>query len=875
MAVTDKQQDIWATQCREAWSSVWNKIDKEVISVLEKCQFTVPNTFCNDVQRGKWWQCVREQLQSLLGSLSQRLHAPVSRAQVFLHQLAPEEERSDWLTACAVWLLDRLGPDKRIWNVEGLRENMFAPLLCRNSYQAGSIPLGESWAVFTDYNDVFFRDDDLQEISSYFFFYVLLRLSEDEDGKLQQFLRELPRAASESDTTLAHLMLQFPAALPAFKDDLGNFFDSPPDVCSARGKEILDGKAGGVVGLLRRNFPRRMSLSRLLFLLKVLPVPPFFTAAVTSELGDAIGHVSVEVPQGHGGAIPGIECASFKVLREAFLAPALRACGEVLARRKNWTSLAEDFGKRFLRLADRQTGQRKPDDCLDSFLTFARRGSMDSERLALKTVCDAWNRQYPNVLPLDALFTRFRDAERLLFWLEHYRDHTVHTLKVYILGRIILQAMMANLTAKANPFSAEALLGTEAAGCSAVNPPPEDAALFAWTAASHFHDFSLPVEHLEPIVTSLVSEFTKTEIEELPATVVSQAGFAEWFARQDMQGVLFGLVHRLVAYTELGTIPSFPGAEKQNPTPIWANTLRVSERHVRQVFVDLLRKGDHGVVSALTYLLHVFPNLQLADEKTDFAHARKDWRRNLHLHSKIAEAILLHQVVFQATYRPPVARGLDRLPDGSVVLGPERPVYTLPQPYAIRLSENPIAFLLALCDLLQDWGRTETRLGRRAGAELDSRAATSTRPYAYLEGQPTWSLAGDDRPELDLSVSYRWLVRGNELERVGTHQCPYAREPARWQGMPDACCKEFTERKDHEDRSCVGSNGNWRGCNRFWEAYAYLRNNLEQRLDIGSTKVRVTVNVRYKPSGTHDSRTAKLKGKPSPIPPIELGKEAY
>lgn len=499
-------------------------------------------------------------------------------------------------------------------------------------------------------------------------------------------------------------------------------------------------------------------------------------------------------------------------------------------------------------------------DPLRPFFFNVKHGLWKVEQLTLKMMVDFWADLYPGVLREDSLFLKFGEAQRVLFWLEEYRDHLVHSLKVYLLGRAILEPQIHWWTESKSfgQIFRRYKIRKKVDKMEVVR--------FAWASAAFFHDFTIGLEKIEEVVSIFVEKFTSKRPEKTARFEAIQDGLTEWFVGEDLFYAFFASLHNMMRHASdngktanLRLPDVFHNLESQSPSAF------------RDAFFHFMGKGDHGVSAAISYLTQVYPKLQepirkddkkKSKKKQDLA-TRKRWCKDSLLHFKIAEAILMHSLVFRTIVKPNELKENDA--------NKTRVVHFLPREYDLDFDKNPISFLLALCDTLQDWGRMETKLPNKIKTMREGikrEVELSRRPYGHIE-----SIGHPDDKTVILNVNYKWLGRykdsGETLEEKRLAFCPW-KEGGRYKTHEDAPkdCRDDQDlgRRNQLEFDCFtrnqGAVKNRSSCRIFARNYVYLKDTVAPRMLLGNGRT-IRINITY-----HKDPVNPAKGRRSVTIPL-------
>lgn len=299
---------------------------------------------------------------------------------------------------------------------------------------------------------------------------------------------------------------------------------------------------------------------------------------------------------------------------------------------------------------------------------------------------------------LIALSREFERNQRNLFRVPHYRDHFLHQCNVYILG-------VALISICKNTFDFN-MIDIFKTAYRAFQPNEEyhkyDEVGIIWFLASMYHDIAYPIQNFSGWLDAFMIHYIRP--------TASSDAVVDATLRMDriVGDHSYGsLIEDLSDYQRrlLMADPSQPiQYRKLGP----ANESVDRACCLRSLFVgEMLRQRDHGILSALMLLDAL----------------GREWSGNRYLYPA-ASAISLHNFMWVSRNGQEIPcrkcqkiacascdkwiESTDRYFDewqesASDQLSKEQ-IWSMK---LISFKKNPVAFLLILCDLLQDWGRQD------------------------------------------------------------------------------------------------------------------------------------------------------------------------
>ncbi len=403
----------------------------------------------------------------------------------------------------------------------------------------------------------------------------------------------------------------------------------------------------------------------------------------------------------------------FKILASLVATPLLIAYDKVIEFENNRKDLKDVFNLKILQ-NNKDTLIVGPEfgiaeKVILNFIDSVNLAEMPKDKLALKLMELLWRRAYEGKLQ-SSIFINFNEAERLLFWLKEYRDHLIHSANVYLLGMALLAKLLGNEEKDEirNFLKAEKLINND----NDYNHLP-----FSWAAAASYHDFSMPIQKLNEVTEKIFSIFAN--LEEFRLDIDSE--FVQKYVSHNITIFYFQLLRSAQegGCTEVSQLENkIKGNISQWPLLVSKETLKL-----------IVQNCDHGVVSTIAFLSSCFMGGKKKKKTIQYE------PEELKAVFMAAEAMMLHNLIFQ-------------IKDGQF-----EPFY-LKYPPQLRFKDNPIAFLLALCDKLQDWGRE----------------GNEKRPSANVKNID-WG-KGDEQNILKITCKYDWNAKDGICKKVeGTPIC--------------------------------------------------------------------------------------------------------
>ncbi len=270
------------------------------------------------------------------------------------------------------------------------------------------------------------------------------------------------------------------------------------------------------------------------------------------------------------------------------------------------------------------------------------------------------------------LISEYPKIEPMLYALEDsYRDHYIHTFNVYLSGsRIISKIISLGENEEKNIEDNFKITEEVFTGPLGNKPAPwqpfsaVDRIFYVWLLISTFHDLGIVVEKIDKIRVSL-NEFLKNFGVQLDP---------------------FSVVYRPIVNTKVDTyfkmMARFYGIKIPIPIGCEYNIVNENDEYLRLSLLKALEDQDHGVISSIT-LLNVIQesfSFQATDEKYDL---------NIEKFHEYCKLILKNDIS-----RAAMAIALHNLD----------PI-KYKRLFPIDFQQNPLTFLLVLCDELEEYRR--------------------------------------------------------------------------------------------------------------------------------------------------------------------------
>lgn len=391
--------------------------------------------------------------------------------------------------------------------------------------------------------------------------------------------------------------------------------------------------------------------------------------------------------------------------------------------------------------ADHNTTHQKLQSFLSSTMTEVR--SVHAKSL----IKDLWTRE--GLLNFIPLIDHLSDLEHERAFYAFYRDHLNHEVLLFLLGAYIYyqhdtlrQNINDEIRSTYDHFQA--------------NPPKdlEKEFLFRWKMIATFHDIGYLFEiapepqRYKTATGSHDPDKEKTRMLEESFGVIEtvRSNFLPEYFKQFQESNIAAIEQQLKKYLpkikeaqDLFTLQTADELDAFNMIDEMLNTrgaARIKSGLIKNYF-DLCRSKpsarraaffDHGVMSALILLkvadIHRFYLGQLSGKKFSktlmdypsfrkvlMRHASDETQERFHIRfSHVAGAIALHNI-YPKLYTKEQCREFDRERGNDTLLErsfhPEDP--NSEDSYTITPDKNPLAYLTALADVLQDWDRHSFR----------------------------------------------------------------------------------------------------------------------------------------------------------------------
>lgn len=306
-----------------------------------------------------------------------------------------------------------------------------------------------------------------------------------------------------------------------------------------------------------------------------------------------------------------------------------------------------------------------------SVMEFTSRPNKETAFDVYRFFCDSYRVRLPGQRSfLDLLDTLKSYEENAATLLDKQRDHYVHSVQVFLIG----------LSIYASNHSFQDIFrrsGYEERPYPGRRSTADEEFLFQWGLAALFHDIGYPMEITSGQVKKFVTLVAGSAGQSDPLPFV---GYGDFAALNSIEELLCHEDYAHPFYAQRG-----PGDEPLDPTrPLdllaWdlSRSFSLSPAQVKSAldgFLPMMQERgfvDHGFYSALILLKWYGALCQRGDGGTDLLFGPV---------LSAAGAILLHNYYKNALQKPPFSLG------------------------CMSPAQHPLAFLLILCDELQEWNR--------------------------------------------------------------------------------------------------------------------------------------------------------------------------
>ena len=289
------------------------------------------------------------------------------------------------------------------------------------------------------------------------------------------------------------------------------------------------------------------------------------------------------------------------------------------------------------------------------------RSFFDSYRITLE------GRSNPFIDLLDVLLSYEERASTLI---DKQRDHYVHSVNVFILG-------LCTYSQNANFRAAFDATNLDKSTYPYSYDTKHEEFFYRWGVASLFHDVGYPVEIIGKQINKFISFATEVDQQGQVRTHLEFDNF------EDFNSIAEILPKRDFIRSYYDSHPSCAYVDLLKPNDLLAHKLHLSlgvdlktQKTALDKFPEIMAKSgfiDHGYYSAIIVLRWYGYLIQSCSYKPEyFFYPILD----------SASAILLHNYYKNVLLKPPFNKG------------------------PLSPGEHPIAYLLILCDELQEWNRT-------------------------------------------------------------------------------------------------------------------------------------------------------------------------
>ncbi|RJO60681.1 hypothetical protein C4544_04665 [candidate division WS5 bacterium] len=446
------------------------------------------------------------------------------------------------------------------------------------------------------------------------------------------------------------------------------------------------------------------------------------------------------------------------ILADIVLRQILVFLNQQIAFIKNKDKLDTIYDKAFIgtTCANKVIQGNKFEIFLKEFREYFDKGYCNADELALKTICSMWDE---NILLKDKNeLSDLKKAEANLFWSAKYREHLIHSVKVFILGNYFMQ-LLARVPEIKKIFSKNSFGLSESSRFEKFQE--------LWMLTATFHDFCVPIEYLAESQKNQYVKFIGSSGS--PNSELDKDFTADFEKKQFLskliikEQIIYPLFHILHYH--------YPAAGKIN----YLKNLKSGGEYIFKIFEKdyqnkfkgltnygilhfdifehFLTEGDHGISSAIRLLKECFPyeGGKIITEK-EIDDIKKIKR------IKPARLKNIGNMIFKSYFQVIYAIFIHNFIEKKQKSDKEKPIYE----GSICLSENPLAFLLLLCDTLQDWGREESfyrQVPYKNGLKISSRPI----------GNIITDRVSFDNRILIIPIDYFWIITKNDIP-VSTKQ---------------------------------------------------------------------------------------------------------
>ena len=256
---------------------------------------------------------------------------------------------------------------------------------------------------------------------------------------------------------------------------------------------------------------------------------------------------------------------------------------------------------------------------------------------------DTFNTLWTEKLGEEIYPQEHKNLETLLVQIyPRYRDHYIHQLQVFYLGLLVIDSLIDNKKMKSQ------------------NGFPD----LAWLLAASFHDYAHPIEKYDDFVCKFVNKCLSTTAD------WSFLGLKEYYHEQSFSSDIEHVLFSLTKFTKCFRAEAFQGEGETD-----------NYNKIRQFFYQEITKGkNHGLVASLGLIKKFMNNSDI-----DFYNVLLPASVAIALHDNRIWQVL-HGVINNTTTESTLVQELAPLRE-------------------LSFEVQPLAFLLILCDNIQDWGR--------------------------------------------------------------------------------------------------------------------------------------------------------------------------
>lgn len=266
------------------------------------------------------------------------------------------------------------------------------------------------------------------------------------------------------------------------------------------------------------------------------------------------------------------------------------------------------------------------------------------------------------------LIKEFYSYEYMLFELPRYRDHFIHQYQVFLLGSVIIDEIYKISKQKNIKNFADYYFNS-----LYVDNSDNKTADTAWLLTSSFHDVAYPIERSDQLFNKFFEKFIGPEYKFIENVGLEKIVCSEKY---------IDLIDQLC---DLYTSFKIRNAKKWEYKSLNEKEIIIDQKF-KNNFIKRLTNKDHGVLGALILLSNSDRN-------------SRDFSEIIY---PSALAISLHNMlIFDLEDKENIC---------SVKENDKKELFCKGNCQLINFEENPLAYLLIYCDLIQEWGREKENL---------------------------------------------------------------------------------------------------------------------------------------------------------------------